>query len=608
MERNYTEAVRDGFFDLIENDTVEIWKDLDRSVAMIKSGKWKEHYSEVVAKYRFSSRFAIMRVLFEITTGLSRANTDDIALKKGFEVLGIGKFPDISIKHAKSMADEEVDLYRRLLLLRVEENNPDYYDEATQLINRALSLPAVGLKSNLSRDELIRFGHMVGFSLEHMQFLLLRVLGDNEAGFRHSASMDIIDMYGFITLSSLAQVEEIKTWYFENAAHQKKVQYADKPAHCTQDIADSFEKKFTSWSPENRMNSFKDWLLQQAPYLDVKSKSARKVYLNLAMFAYVSSNSQHITHLFDTKEIASGHFERDVQNVAYGKRFRDYHDYAMQLFYTNAKLDLDKCDAMAAALIYENAAYARNFKILDFDNYKKDSEYLGRLYHTLYVQENEVTARGRENEHSKKRIVDILMDRVSPHKSDLLYLLWIAANSYWMGASASVDEKVQFLDQFLAAASYLLDAAFLPKFYPPNVLEETMMLALALADDMHTPATVYEGICSTFTNQGEGLRPEGVKNKTSEEKREIAKYYYEHLSNYPVRGAKGACKKVCAEKFKVGEASVEIYCDQYVAQYYYDHLAEFPSEDACKKVCADLFRKTIKSVNKCCSKYPKGLA
>ena len=65
MERNYTEAVRDGFFDLMENDTVEIWKNLDRSAAMIKSGKWKEHYAEIVSKYRFSSRFAIMRILFE---------------------------------------------------------------------------------------------------------------------------------------------------------------------------------------------------------------------------------------------------------------------------------------------------------------------------------------------------------------------------------------------------------------------------------------------------------------------------------------------------------------------------------------------------------------
>ena len=605
MERNYTEAVRDGFFDLIEKDTVEIWENLDRSVAMIKSGKWKEHYSEVVAKYRFSSRFAIMRVLFEITTGLSRANTDDIALKNGFEVLGIGRFPDISIKHAKSMTDEEIALYRKLLLRRVDESNPDYCDEAKILIDQALSLPAYGLKSNLSRNELIRLGHMVNFSLEHMQFLLLRVLGDNEAGFKHSASMDIIDMYGFITLSSLAQVEEIKTWYFKNAAHQKKVHYADKPAHCTQDIADSFEIKFTSWSPEDRMNSFKDWLLQQAPYLDVKSKSARKVYLNLAMFTYVSSNSQHITHLFDTKEIASGHFERDMQNIAYGKRFRDYHNYTIQLFYTDAKPDLGKCNAMASALIYENATYARNFKIQDFDSYKKDSEHLGKLYHTLYVQENEITARGQENEHSKKRIVDIMMDRVSPRKSYLLYLLWIAANSYWMGTSASVDEKVQFLDQFLAAASYLLDAAFLPKFYPPNVLEETMMLALALADDMHTPATVYEEICSAFTNQGEGLKPGGAKNKTAEEKRIIALFYYDLLIN---GSAKEDCKKKVSNHFGVGKASVENYFNQYVAQYYYDHLTEYSDEAVCRKACAEKFFMSIDRVKKWCDKYPKGLA
>ena len=263
MERNYTEAVRDGFFDLIENDTVEIWGNLDRSVAMIKSGKWKEHYSEVVAKYRFSSRFAIMRVLFEKVTGLPPSKTDEQALAKGFSVAGIGNFPNITIKHAKELTDTEVALYQQLLLRRVEENNPDYTQEALRLVPGVLELPFAGTKCNLTRDELIRLGHMVDFSLEDMQFILLRVLGDNEAGFKYSASTDIIDIYGFLTRSTLAQVDELKVWYEQNAAKIKKVEYADKPVQFTQDIANSLEQTFAQWSPESRVAEFQNWLLNK---------------------------------------------------------------------------------------------------------------------------------------------------------------------------------------------------------------------------------------------------------------------------------------------------------------------------------------------------------
>ena len=555
MERNYTEAVRDGFFDLIEKDTVEIWENLDRSVAMIKSGKWKEYYSEVVAKYRFSSRFAIMRVLFEKATGLSPSKTDEQALAKGFSVAGIGNFSNITIKHAKEMADAEVDLYRKLLLRRVEENNPDFIQEAIGLVSGVLELPSAGAKCKLTRDELIRLGHMVDFTLEDMQFILLRVLGDNEAGFRYSASTDIIDIYGFLTRSTSAQVDELKVWYDQNAAKIKKVEYADKPVQFTQDIANSLEHIFSQWSPENQVAEFQSWLLKNAPYLDLKSKTARKVYINLAAYAYILTTKSPVnlsnTIWENLYEITGGNLYKDIEKIS---QTPAYHEYAQQLFFNESKPDAEKCESIAKKLIYENAEYAG-----DFHTHDSNSEL---LYHVLHVESGKVTSRGKLNKNSKNRIRDILMDKVAPEKSDLLYLLWFAANSQWIGTVSTAEETVTFMDDFLAAAACVLEAALLPEFYPPNILEETLMLALVLGDKDTTPAMIYESICRTFTDKGKTKKKVGATKKTPEQKREIAAYYYSHLPEYP---SKTDCKKACADHFGIGIASVEGYCREYPA-------------------------------------------
>jgi len=345
------------------------------------------------------------------------------------------------------------------------------------------------------------------------------------------------------------------------------------------------------------------------------------------MYAYIRATSKSCELYFDLNDILTENFYNDIERIAFGPDFCDYHAYAVQLFFNNSKPDLQKCETVASELIYENAEYAGAFS-----SHETDSQL---LYHVPYLEKGKITSRGTLNKDSKDRIVDILMDRVSPTKSDLLYLLWFVANTHWI-TSSSVDEKAGFLNDFLDAASCLLGEAFLPEFYPSGVLEETMLLSIVLGSEEKSPAMIYESICSTFTDKGKTKKQAGATTtKTPGQKREIAEYFYSHLSEYPTKGAKEACKNACASHFGVGKSSVEIYCDQYVAQYYYDHLGEplseevcksveiyrdkcvaqyyydhlgeLLSEEFCKKACADLFQKTIKSVNTCCKKYPKGL-
>lgn len=592
MERNYTEAVQEGFFDLIEKDTAAIWANLDRSAAMIKSGNWKDHYSEVVEKYRFSGRFAVMRILFEEATRLPPSKINEAALARGFHVDGIGDFPDISIRHAKNLTDDEVALYHKLLLRRAQENDPDCITEAEGLISRILQLPSAGEKCNLTREEIIRLGHMVDFTLDDMQFLLLRSLGDNEAGFRYSASMDIIDIYGFITHAALPQVDELKAWYLENAAHIKKAQYEDKPVQFTQDVADSIDRVFAAWPPEERNDKFKVWLKQKAPHLDQKAKTARKIYVNLAAYAY------NLTQGFrdDVGDVKGENFFEDVNKIS---QKTDYLERAQEYFFNGKKPDKEKCEAKAKKLIYENAECAG-----DFRNHTKDT---GRYYHVLHVNKGKVDARGTLNRSSKQRIQDILMDNETPLKSDLLYLLWFAANRHWLVMNSSADSKVIFMDDFLAAARCLLEAALLPEFYPPNVLEEALMIALALGDENKVPAVIYESICSAFTNEGKGKKKPGAKKKKPEDREKIAEDFFELLKSNSGK-EKGACRKQIAAKWGIGIGSVENYCDQYVAQYYVDHLADLPSEEDCVKDCVKRFYKTEEAVRKCVKTFPDGLA
>lgn len=614
MERTYTQDVQAGFFDMIHKDLEEIWAGLDRRTDEIQNGNWKEYYSNVVDKYRFSSRFAMMRVLFEIATNLSpykpRYIIDEEALKRGFSVARIGNFPDVTIQHAQTLTDEELNRYQELLLLRVEENNPDFCEEAAGLIARFFELPDEGTKCNLTRNELIRLGHMVNFSLEHMQFLLLRVLGDNEAGFRYSAAMDLIDMYGFIIRAPMSEVDDLKSWYCKSAGKQKKVSVDEKPVHLTQDIADSLEQTFSKWSPEEREKNMKEWLKNQAPTLDLPAKSARKIYIHLATYACLSicerkrSLPDNICDIYD--HVFSNNFAEDMELIAFDSQFRDYHTIAKLLLFDGNKPNPNRCKAVAATLVYSNATFARNFIIEGFDKFKDNSKMLDSLYHTLKVKDGKLTPYGEENMNSRERVANILVGKESPLKSDLLYLLWIIANHNYLTLDQTAKEKACFLDDFLDAAAMLLDEATLPAFYPPNVLEDAMLLSIVLGDSDNSPASIYESICRTFSVT---LKPEGTTEKTPEERKEIVAYYYDQLPNFRT---KGDCIKACIEHFKeripFSEKSFPNYRAQYIAQYCLENRAEYQDDVACMQACAKEFNEKIKMVEKACKAWPNGLS
>lgn len=541
MERNYTEAVRDGFFDLIENDLVDIWNKLGNRKETIAAGKWKEHYSEVVSRYRCSCRFALMRILLEKAIGRPYYQINENDLLQGYSLEGIGEFRDITISHAQNLVEEELLQYKRLLLRRVEEHNPTHLDEATVFIEKAMTLSTTAL----SKEELLHLGHLVDFSLDDMQFMLLRVLGDNEAGFAYSSSSDVIDMYGFICGLPVDTVVELKAWYYKKTKNHKKVDYEEKTLYCTQDIANSFEEAFK----EMTLDGFRSWLIERAPTLDIKSKTARKIYLNLAAYTYALLHPE----LDLLKEFEGVDFYNDIKRIA---GLRGYDERVAVSFFTNTKLDLAKCENYASDIIYENAEYASGFH-----SHTDNSEL---MHHVPYLKNGSVDVRGKQNKNSKQRIVDILMDVAAPTKSDILYLLWVLANNNWI-AKTTIN-KTYFLDEFLAAASCVLRAALLADFYPPHVLEQTLMLGIVCGNEEKTPAMVYESICSEFTNKGAAKKQPGSTKKDPTFRKSVAEWVYSYMEQ--TGKSLTEAQEACAAHYtttlncKLSYSSVYNYCKE----------------------------------------------
>lgn len=543
MERAYTEGVRESFFSAMLDDTQTIWKRLDRSEKSLSSPQWAKYYEGIVEAYRFSSRFAVMRVLFELATGRTRATTDEATLQRGFSVDGVGTFPDITMEHAQRLTAAEQEQYEALLLLRAREKNPEQQALAKSLAGRVMALCPAGEKGLLSRQELLLFGHLIDVSLEQMQFLLLRVLADNEAGFRYSASMDLIDMYGFFMRAPLCEVLALKSWYREHAAGIRKSGYEQKAAGFTQDLAESLERTFATFR-ENRVQRMQQWLLRQAPMLDLRSKTARVVYLNLAAFVCSLCAMPGAA----VPEITADDFYGDMEGIA---QLRDVDGSTRRLLFCAGLPDEKKCALAAAALNYEYAEFAGGFRRHD----------RAVPWFVLQVEDGRAGAADKTGYHSRRRMQELLMDRQSPKKSDILMLLWLAANLYWTGMPEEAQSREIFMDDFLAAAARLLDAALLPEFYPPCVLEQTLLLSIALGTEERTPAEVYETLCRTLSQKGKAKKTAGATRKTAAQREEILAYFEAYCKAHPEK-TRTACKKDCAGHFHIGVRSLENYMKQ----------------------------------------------
>lgn len=502
MISNYTKEARDHCFGLIDNDINAIWSDIDLMPNDTNADKWKKLLQSIARKYTFSSRFALMRILLQSADVSQLICADDP--DRGFvAVLDDGtqlRFEDISIEHATSLSDSERDDYVRLLT-DIAARQRDYDAEfALALIRKAFEPVSVVRKRSrttlLTRQEAFALGHVLGLSLEEMDWFLLRVF-DVGCSFSFSDSDDLIEAYGFMTGAGTSDVDALKAAY--SAACEKRdtvnVCCDDKVVNWTRDVTDSLSDNVSRWKVYNtveRDEKFMEWMEERSPFLDLASLSALRVYRNLAVFTYDLATQTEISPDVDSKkrykdeEITD--FVRCFREIVQEK---DYAEYTIDALFENGKISGAKCKKVAGSLLLENF----NFNMTDQTDKCK-------AWHFVAMKtDGKMTVSGGINK-SRSRVEDILKGKIRRiEKSDLLYLLWFAANLCWFDSETKVTTDVMNdrLRDFIDVAEICLAEAGLPAFYPPHLMEQCMLLSFVYAYNSCEgcePAVVYEEICS----------------------------------------------------------------------------------------------------------------
>lgn len=347
----------------------------------------------------------------------------------------------------------------------------------------------------MTRQEAFQLGHTLQFSLQEMEWFLLRVF-DVENSFSYNTSNDLIEAYGFLSGISSKAVLRLKDNFAKAYGDTPKADAEEKNGDWTKDVGGSLPEKVRTWSIYDRDNQdklFLQWLNERATNLDVPSKTALRVYRNLAVFAHNLATQVEDAPNVDVKKLRNGRRETDfVRCVREIAQVEDYADQTLEALFENGVISLAKCKHVADTLLLENMDFS-------FSNQTDKT----KAWHVIQVMtDGRMTVSGGINQ-SRTRVRDILSGKVDRiEKSDMLYLLWFTSNLCWFdGKSRLSSENItDRLNDFIDASELCLDVAGLPEFYPPHLVEQSMMLSVVYAfsgPDKCDPAETYELVCSS---------------------------------------------------------------------------------------------------------------
>ena len=243
MLENYTQSANERCFQLIDADAGAIWADIESTPEDTASARWRKKLEAIAREYSFSSRFALMRILFARAAelDLTRRETES-ALSGGEEpalVCGDWRFPlsALTIDRAETLSPED-NLRFEQLLRETAGQSPDadeaantallrraWYDEESAILageallppdrrenRRKLAAERAALRqayrplfrTRLTRREAFRLGHLLRFSLQEMQWFLLRVF-DAEDDFSRYDSLRVPELPENAEATALAE-------------------------------------------------------------------------------------------------------------------------------------------------------------------------------------------------------------------------------------------------------------------------------------------------------------------------------------------------------------------------------------------------------------------
>lgn len=527
----YTQEAVERCLGLIDHEIDTIWDDIDSAPDDTTSDKWKKKIQKIVKEYTFSSRFALMRIL------LNRANESNLIdnkdPSKGYIVQSQNgttyRFSDITIDHAQNLTENEERDYEEFLLEIASLQSDADTNRDRSLVHKAL-VPVAKKTTLLTREEAFQLGHSLQFTLDEMNWFLLRVF-EIEGGFRYKTSNDLIEAYAFLRFLSVVQTDNLKKRYYAQHTSIVDARPDEPEIDWTLDTGDSLPSLVSKWetsSIDTIDDVFLDWIEGISANLDRHSRTALRIYRNLVVFAFDLIHGADAPNVDAKKSshqlgIPQTEFRNTIRKILSQSELSDR---TLAELFSNGEIDSDRCRRIAKEICKFNA------DALLFDQTNKEKAFAvpmttekgtPRMTDTLITKPNDIGKTTKSGKLLKTiscdRISEILTDKLSVEKHDILYVIWLISYNCWFNGNSdpSPAEIKTRLTDFCDVAEDCLESAGLPHFYPPHLMEQSMLLSIACSyansesvvpngEIIENPEEVYGMICDYVRQLQEGKK------------------------------------------------------------------------------------------------------
>lgn len=514
----YTSRMEDLYWGYGAQASAEIKSKIENMDETATITDWKGQFQRIEKEYTCSARFFLMRYLFEKAGSISDVSETYTVSNRGKNYT----FHKVSVEYALYLPEKERNLYIELLTQIASDNHGEPLKAWRPLIwkamlrNRKLEL--------MTRQEGFELAHGLKFNLKQAEEFLLRVL-DND-GFCYTRSEDIIEAFCFQyePANNRNTAKMLKEHYAQAASAIPKVDILQKPDDFTRKISRNIADYIAKWKndKENVTERFMEWLITQAPMLDIPSYSAYKLYRRLAACAY------------EITMILSGDGDTDISNLHPEFRFdlerSSYDDFTdvIKQYCFDEHYDLTEADP------YKAASALLKFASIEFDNERKRKP--DQIWRYLTVgKHGEITAKA-----VGIRIPLLLSGTETVTKGDLLFMLWYTCDLFW--TACGKESEILLYDRisgFWSLSEELLDAAVLPGFYAPHILERSFLNAICAGIATEdSPFEIYEGMCEFVLpqkkkrNRLKTADPVSSKKSRAKMEKDAEELYYSDQLNF----------------------------------------------------------------------------
>ena len=530
----YTQSVVEGCINLLQEDENAIWMDIKAMPEDTDQGQWKKKFESIRKAYTYSSRFSLMRFLFgraKEAGCLLNVEKPEEGFFYTFRDGSVLRFMEITQDHAQELTEEELHQYADALVDMALREKGGTEKRSRNLIECVLEMDP-DRKELLQRSKAMKLGHLLRFSVSgsahhsgspEMERFLLAVF-DDRSGFQYGSSADLIDYYGFLMEYNDSQVQKLQKEYAQKHGTVPKNVTEEKPLNWTADIQSALPELVIGWqekSKETCDKQFMDWMGKQAPKLDLASRTALTMYRNLAVFLCDLYDNEKIMNVDDIEIQTSHTMEKRLQNrverclmdIAEEREITP--ETRERLYGDNGEISEQKCRAVADRLLKINAdcclpdasvAASQAYRILttqrDGTIAVRSAQVSEKIPNSA---EKQIFTSGKKAGKEKKyesdpRISQLLMEngKFTIGKADMLYLVWLYEMIFLDAVGADIKRTKDRIWNFCGMANDCLNLANLPGFYPPHLMEQSMLLSIACSAKTNkiNAGELYDVICS----------------------------------------------------------------------------------------------------------------